>query len=137
MMDSVRMDKFLWAVRLQRTRPEAADACRLGRVQMGGQVVKAGREVRVGDVIAVQRGDDVKTVKVLALIDKRVGGKWAADCLEDVTPEEEREKARLRREARALQTAAGPVLRPSKRDRRAMEAFLEEVQQGEGGVEED
>ena len=54
-----------------------------------------------------------------------------------MTSAEEREKARLRREARALQAAAGPVLRPSKRDRRAMEAFLEEVQLSEGGVAED
>ncbi len=136
-MDSVRMDKFLWAVRLQRTRPEAADACRLGRVQVGGQAVKAGREVRVGDVIAVQSGDDVKTVKVLALIDKRVGAKAVADCLEDVTSAEEREKARLRRAEHALNAAASPLLRPSKRDRRALEAFLDEVQQGAGGLLDD
>lgn len=136
-METVRMDKFLWAVRLQRTRPEAADACRLGRVQVGGQAVKAGREVRVGDVIAVQSGDDVKTVKVLALIDKRVGAKRVGDCLEDVTSAEEREKARRRRAEHALNAAASPPLRPSKRDRRELEAFLEEVQQGEGGLLED
>lgn len=126
-MESVRLDKYLWAVRLFKTRPDATDACRLGRVEMGGQPAKAGKEVRVGDVITVTTDDLVKTIRVSALLEKRVAGKLVAGFLEDLTPPEEYEKARLRREEHALNLAASPLLRPSKRDRRLMEAFLDDI----------
>lgn len=126
-MESVRIDKYLWAVRLFKTRPDAVDACRLGRVEMGGQPVKAGREVRPGDLITVHTDDLVKTVRVTALLEKRVAGKLVAQYLEDLTPSAEYEKARLRRQEHALNLATSPLLRPTKRDRRLMEAFLEDV----------
>ena len=136
-MDSVRLDKFLWAVRLYKTRPDATDACRLGRVEMGGQAVKAGREVRVGDVISVQSDDLTKTVRVRALLDKRVAGKLVGGFLEDLTPPEEYERAKKRREEHALNLATSPPLRPTKRDRRDIDAFLDafeaEARAEEGG----
>ena len=124
-MDSVRLDKFLWAVRLYKTRPDATDACRLGRVEMGGQPVKAGRDVRVGEVISVQSDEVTKTVRVLALLEKRVAGKLVAGFIEDLTPLEEYERARKRREEHALNLATSPPLRPTKRDRRDIDAFLD------------
>jgi ribosome-associated heat shock protein Hsp15 len=124
-MVSVRLDKFLWAVRLHKTRGDAADACRLGRVEMGGQPVKAGREVRVGEVITVISDDLTKRVRVLALLDKRVAAKLVPGFLEDLTPPEEYEKARLSREEHALNLATSPPLRPTKRDRRHIDAFLD------------
>lgn len=126
-MNSVRLDKFLWAVRLFKTRPDATDACRLGRVEMGGKPVKAGRDVLSGDCITVTCDDLVKTIRVHVLLDKRVAGKLVADYMEDLTPPEEYEKARKRREEHALNLAASPVLRPGKRDRRLMQAFLNDV----------
>ena len=124
-MESVRLDKFLWAVRLAKTRPDATDACRLGRVEMGGQPVKAGRDVRVGDVIRVQSDDLTKTVRVVALLDKRVAGKQVPGFIEDLTPPEEYERAKKRREEHALNLATSPPLRPTKRDRRDIDAFLD------------
>lgn len=124
-MDSVRLDKFLWAVRLYKTRPDATDACRLGRVEMGGQPVKAGREVRVGEVICVQSEELTKTVRIVALLEKRVAGKLVAGFIEDLTPPEEYERARKRREEHALNLATSPPLRPTKRDRRDIDAFLD------------
>ncbi len=124
-MDSLRLDKFLWAVRLYKTRPAATDACRLGRVEMGGQPVKAGREVRVGEVITVQSDELTKTVRVVALLEKRVAGKLVAEFIEDLTPPEEYERARKRREEHALNLATSPPLRPTKRDRRDIDAFLD------------
>ena len=124
-MDSVRLDKFLWAVRLYKTRPDATDACRLGRVEMGGQPVKAGREVRVGEMITVQSDELTKTVRIVALLEKRVAGKLVAGFIEDLTPPEEYERARKRREEHALNLAASPPLRPTKRDRRDIDAFLD------------
>lgn len=127
-MESVRLDKFLWAVRLFRTRPEAADACRLGRVEIAGHPVRAGREIRPGDVLTVQSDELVKTVRVTALLEKRVAGKLVSGYLEDLTPPEEYEKAKARRAEHALNLATSPPLRPSKRDRRAIDAFLDEFQ---------
>ena len=124
-MDSVRLDKFLWAARLCKTRPDATDACRLGRVEMGGQPVKAGREVRVGEMITLQSDELTKTVRVVALLEKRVAGKLVAGFIEDLTPPEEYERARKRREEHALNLATSPPLRPTKRDRRDIDAFLD------------
>ena len=124
-VNPVRLDKFLWAVRLYKTRPDATDACRLGRVGMGGQPVKAGREARVGDTLTVQSDDLTKTVRVLALQDKRMAAKLVPAFLEDLTPPEEYERARKLREEHALNLAASPPLRPTKRDRRAIDAFLD------------
>ena len=124
-MESVRLDKFLWAVRLYKTRPDATDACRLGRVEMAGQPVKAGREMRVGEVITVHSDEITKSVRIAALLEKRVAGKWVAGFIEDLTPPEEYEKARKRREEHALNLATSPPLRPTKRDRRDIDAFLD------------
>ena len=124
-MIAVRLDKFLWAVRLHKTRPDATDACRLGRVEIGGQAVKAGREVRVGDQISVQSDELTKTVRVLALLDKRVAAKLVPGFIEDLTPPEEYEGAKKRREEHALNLATSPPVRPTKRDRRDIDAFLD------------
>lgn len=124
-MDSVRLDKFLWAVRLYKTRPDATDACRLNRVEMAGQPVKPAREVRAGDVISVQSDELTKTVRVRAVLEKRVAGKLVPGFLEDLTPPEEYERAKKRREQHALNLATSPPLRPTKRDRRDIDAFLD------------
>ena len=92
---------------------------------MGGQPVKAGRDVRVGEVISVQSDEVTKTVRVLALLEKRVAGKLVAGFIEDLTPLEEYERARKRREEHALNLATSPPLRPTKRDRRDIDAFLD------------
>ena len=134
-MITVRLDKFLWAVRLHKTRPEATDACRLGRVEIGGQPVKAGREVRVGEILIVQSDELTKTVKVLALLDKRVAAKLVPGFLEDLTPPEEYARAKKHREEHALNLATSPPLRPTKRDRRAIDAFLDAFE-AEARVEE-
>ena len=129
-MDSVRLDKFLWAVRLYKSRPEATDACRLGRVGIGGQPVKAGREVRVGELISAQLDELTKTVRVLALLDKRVAAKLVPGFIEDLTPPDEYERAKKRREEHALNLAGSPPLRPTKRDRRDIDAFLDAFEAG-------
>jgi ribosome-associated heat shock protein Hsp15 len=135
-MDSVRLDKFLWAVRLCRTRPEASAACRLGRVEIGGQPVRAGREVRAGEVITMLSDEITKRVRVVVLLEKRVAGKRVAEFIEDLTPPEAYERARQRREEHSLNLATSPPLRPTKRDRRDIDAFLDafeaEARQEEG-----
>jgi ribosome-associated heat shock protein Hsp15 len=123
-LSEVRIDKFLWAVRLYKTRTAAAEACRGGHVVIDQQNAKPARPVRVGDVIRARTGLLMRTVKVTGLADRRVGPKLVGNFLEDQTPASEYLKAE---EARA---AAGPVRpkglgRPTKKDRRELERMLE------------
>lgn len=127
--EPVRIDKWLWAVRLYKTRTQAADACRLSAVRIGGQEVKASREVRLGDVIEVRQPDLTRTVKVVGLLQKRVGPKLVVDFLEDLTPPEVYAAARELRQQRALAPPVAPLLKPSKRDRRMLERFFHQAEE--------
>lgn len=126
-LSSVRIDKWLWAVRLYKTRNLATDACRLQRVRIAGHEVKASREIRAGEVIEVRHPDITRTVRVVAVLEMRVGAKLVPDYMEDLTPAEELEAARRRREERSLNYATMPAVKPGKRDRRLVESFLEDV----------
>ena len=118
--ESVRIDKWLWAVRLYKSRSLAAQACHAGHVKIGGNNVKPSRDVRAGEQITVFAGRVLRTVKVLALLDQRVGAKLVSQFLEDLTPPEAyaraREKARVR-----FSTGIG---RPTKKQRRQLERFF-------------
>ena len=120
--ERVRIDKWLWAVRLYRSRSLATEACHAGHVKIAGQSVKPSREVRVGETITAQAGGLTRTVRVLALLDRRVGAKVAAGFAEDLTPPEERARAREER-ARASHFPKG-FGRPTKRQRRLLEGWL-------------
>ena len=119
----VRMDKWLWAVRLYKTRTQAADACRSGHVRISGQPVKPSRFVRPGDTITAVTGEITQTVKVLAVLDTRVGAKLVEDYAENLTPPSEYAKPR----EKAFEPfgfrpkGAG---RPTKKDRRSIEGFF-------------
>lgn len=121
----VRIDKWLWAVRLYKTRSLAADACRLGKVSCGGVKVKASKEVKLGEVYEVNIDQLKRSVKVVGLLSNRVGAKDVAKYMEDLTPEEEYERIRLARSFAFEQRDRG-IGRPSKRDRRLLESFKEE-----------
>src|SRR4051794_32617451 len=89
---SVRIDKWLWAVRLYKTRSLAMAACRNGQVRIGGQPVKPAREVKLNDIIEAKTGDITRTVKVIALLERRVSAQVAKEHAEDLTPASEYEK---------------------------------------------
>ena len=120
--ESVRIDKWLWAVRLYRSRSLATEACNGGHVKIGGNKVKPSREVRTGEEITVFAGRVRRTVKVLALLDQRVGAKLVSQHLEDLTPPEE--YARAREEAAAGARFPAGIGRPTKKQRRQLERFL-------------
>lgn len=126
--DSVRIDKWLWAVRLYKSRSLAADACRFKAIRMSGQEVKASREVRAGDVIEVQQGDLVRTLRVRGVLDKRIAAKLVPDFLEDLTSPEIYEAERIRRQQRAMAPPIAPLFRPSKKDRRLLERLQAQIQ---------
>jgi ribosome-associated heat shock protein Hsp15 len=122
MPERVRIDKWLWAVRLYRSRSLATEACHAGHVKIAGQSVKPSREVRVGETITAQTEGLTRTVRVLALLDRRVGAKVAAEFAEDLTPPEERARAREERtQATHFPKGFG---RPTKKQRRLLEGWL-------------
>ena len=118
--EDVRIDKWLWAVRVFKTRTLATEACRAGHVKVAGHPVRAARPVRIGETIEAQVGDLHRTVKVLGLLPTRVGAQVAKDFAEDLTPPEEYQKQRDPKFRPLFIRPAGSG-RPTKKDRRDME----------------
>lgn len=116
---AVRLDKWLWAVRLYKSRSLAAEACANGKVQINGQDAKPARTVHVGDVIAARTGDIMRTVKAKGLLENRVGAKLVANYLDDLTPPEELHKPRDPNFMTPVLRPKGAG-RPTKRDRRRL-----------------
>ena len=117
-MESTRVDRWLWAVRLTKTRPDAAVACRGGHVRINERIAKPATTVVPGDRIRVRVGDTTRVVEVVRVIQKRVGAADAATCYLDRAP--------------VGPVAAAPVAvrdrgtgRPTKRDRRALDKWRE------------
>jgi len=121
---SVRIDKWLWAARLYKSRSLATEACNAGHVKIGGSSVKPARDVRVGEVIAAATGRVRRTVRVLALLEQRVGAKRVGEFLEDLTPPEEYARAREDAPQTLLQFPRG-FGRPTKKQRRQFEKFFQ------------
>jgi len=118
----VRIDKWLWAVRIFKTRSLATDACRNGKISINGQLVKASREVKPEDEISIRQQQMTKTVKVTALLEKRVSAKLVAQFMEDLTPASEYEKVETIRAVSFIYRPKGQG-RPTKKDRRDIEKF--------------
>lgn len=114
---SARVDRWLWAIRLFKTRTAAGAACRAGHVAVNGAKVKPAAAVRVGDRVTARVGDVERDVEVLAIIETRVGAKVAVECYADHSPEREPFDV-----ARLIEGVRDPGAgRPTKRDRREME----------------
>ena len=119
-MEEVRIDKYLWAIRVYKTRSEATDACNGGKVRLNGIDPKPSKAVHPGDVIVIRKGAVTYTFKVLALVDKRQGAKLVPQYAENLTPQEELDKLRAPVETFFLKRDRGAG-RPTKKDRRQME----------------
>lgn len=120
----VRIDSFLWAVRLYKTRSLATEACKKGRVAIDGVNVKPARLVKVGDLIEVRRPPITYAYKVLALAKNRMGAKLVEGYIENVTPQEQLEQLELKRISGFIDRAKGEG-RPTKRDRRALDSWAQ------------
>lgn len=126
MMEEVRIDKYLWSIRVFKTRSEATDACKGGKVRVNGADIKPSKAVKVGDVIVARKGAVAYTYKVLELIDKRQGAKLVPRYAENQTPEEELAKLRAPVETFFLKRDRGAG-RPTKKDRRQMDSLWDEL----------
>ncbi|MBI2497680.1 MAG: RNA-binding S4 domain-containing protein [Opitutae bacterium] len=118
-MDDPRLDKWLWCVRVFKTRPHATAACRAGHVLIGDLEAKPGRDVHVGETLTVRVGVITRTLKVLGLPRSRVGAKQVPGFMEDLTPAAEYERAKQAGIEHLLARQRG-LGRPTKKDRRDM-----------------
>ena len=128
-MGEVRIDKWLWAVRVFKTRSLATDACKMNRVSINGQLTKPSRLVKEGDVISVRKPPIEYSFKVLRVLNNRVGAKLVPEYMENVTPKEQYDILELQRLSRFVDRAKG-LGRPTKKDRRDMESFIENMPAG-------
>jgi ribosome-associated heat shock protein Hsp15 len=119
----VRVDKYLWAMRIYKTRSIATDACKCGRVKMNGVEVKPSRMFHVGDIFTVRKGPITYTYRVLQLWGNRLGAKMVPEYLQDITPKEQLELLELARYAAQSGRDRGTG-RPTKKDRRDIEQFF-------------
>jgi ribosome-associated heat shock protein Hsp15 len=120
---SARIDKWLWAVRLFRSRSAAIAACHAGQVKIAGARVKPAREIRPGDTLAVLAGGVQRTVRVRAAIEQRVGAAVVPECLEELTPLAEFERARMAHQQQATAPFHDGGGRPTKKQRRELDAL--------------
>ncbi len=120
MGNDVRIDKFLWAVRLFKTRSLAAEACKKGRVRISELEVKASRTLKIGDVIEVKKPPITYSYKLIALLQNRVSAKLVADYIENLTSEEEMMKLEKNRFGGFFYREKGAG-RPTKKERRVID----------------
>ncbi|MFK5856973.1 MAG: S4 domain-containing protein [Bacteroidota bacterium] len=118
-MDTVRIDKWLWAVRLFKTRSQASEACKGGKVKIGSQNAKASRDVKVDEIIEIQLQHIKRKVKIIKVVKNRVAAKFVHELLEDLTPVEEYEKLEMMKQLNTEKRDRG-IGRPTKKDRRTI-----------------
>ena len=122
MAEEVRIDKYLWSIRVYKTRSDATDACKGGKIRINGADIKPSRNVRSGDVITVRKGAVTYTYRVISPIDKRQGAKLVSEYAENLTPQEELDKLRAPVETFFLKRDRGSG-RPTKKERRQMDSL--------------
>ena len=128
MEEVARIDKWLWAARIFKTRSIAVDACKNGRVTIGGISVKPSHVVKAGEVVAVRKPPVTYSFKILKTIEQRVGAKLLPEIYENVTTPDQYELLEMNRISGFVDRARGTG-RPTKKDRRAMDEFfnMEEI----------
>lgn len=120
MTEGIRIDKWLWAVRIFKTRSQATEQCKRGRVMIDGEAVKPSRHIRLGDRIEVRKGPVLHRYEVTGLIQKRVSAKIATEHVTDHTPQEELDRVHHIQESAFYRRERGSG-RPTKKERRLLD----------------
>ena len=136
MNNEARIDKWLWAARIFKTRTIAAAACKKGQVSLGGVQLKASRMIKAGDVVSVRKPPITYSFRVLQPIERRVGAKLIPEVLENVTTPDQYELLEMSKISGFVGRAKGTG-RPTKKDRRSLEDFRNEVPEFFGDFELD
>ena len=121
----VRIDKWLWAMRVFKTRSISTDACKKGRVSIGGATAKPSRTVRVGDVVDVRKPPVTYTFRVKALTESRLGARLGPEYLENITPKAQYDMLEMVRISGFVDRQKG-LGRPTKREGRELAAFRQQ-----------
>ena len=124
MTDIARIDKWLWAARIFKTRSIAADACKNGRITIKGVNVKPSHTIKVGEIISVKKPPITYSFEVLQTIEKRVGAKLIPEVYKNVTDAKQYELLEMSRISGFVDRARGTG-RPTKKDRRQLDAFVD------------
>lgn len=119
---SVRIDKYLWCVRLSKTRSKATELVKKGKVKLNNEDVKPSREVNIGDTVSIIKHTTTFSYKIKDLLKNRVGAKLVDEYVIDVTPQSEIDKYKTYQAAQASYRSHGTG-KPSKKERRALESF--------------
>lgn len=136
MADIARVDKWLWAARIFKTRSIAADACKNSRVTINGINVKPSHMIKAGETISVKKSPVIYSYKVLKCIEQRVGAKLIPEVYENVTDPKQYEILEMSRISGFVDRARGTG-RPTKKDRRAIDAFVEPAMFGFDDYDDD
>ena len=123
MAEQARIDKWLWAARIFKTRSLAAEACKNGRVTIGNVNVKPSHMVKVGETVSVRKPPSTCSFKILQTIEQRVGAKLIPEIYENVTTPDQYELLEMNRISGFVDRARGTG-RPTKKERRALDAFI-------------
>jgi ribosome-associated heat shock protein Hsp15 len=124
MENEVRIDKWLWAVRIYKTRSLATEACRKGHISIAGVQVKPSRNLRAGEILKVRKAPITRTFRVLQLAEKRMAASLVASHLEDITPPEELDLLDMQKNMRWITRDPGTG-RPTKKERRDLDDFFD------------
>lgn len=122
-MPEARIDKWMWAARIFKTRTVAAEACKKGRINLNGAQAKPARMVKAGDIIQVRKPPVTYSFKVLQPIEKRVGAKLVPEIMENITTPDQYELLEMSKISGFVNRAKGTG-RPTKKDRRDLEEFF-------------
>ena len=125
MAEQSRIDKWLWAVRIYKTRSIAAEACKKGHVSIGDRTAKPAHNVKTGDIVNVKKTPVTYSFKVLKCAENRVGAKLVPELMENVTPQEQYEILEMSRMSGFVGRARGTG-RPTKKERRDLDQFVGE-----------
>ena len=136
MTDVARIDKWLWAARIFKTRSIAADACKNGRVTISGTNIKPSHTIKVGEIINVKKPPITYSFEVLQTIEKRVGAKLIPEVYKNVTDAKQYELLEMSRISGFVDRARGTG-RPTKKDRRQLDAFVDPALFGFDDFEDD
>jgi len=125
MAEKVRIDKFLWSVRLFKKRTDATSACSKNAILVNEMPVKASRKISIGDKISVKNHVIFKVYKVIGLLEKRVGAKLVEKYITEITPEDDLFKLKMHQEFQKVAPKRDKPGRPTKKDRRELDDFFD------------
>lgn len=125
MSEQARIDKWLWAVRIYKTRSIAAEACKKGHISIGERTAKPANNVRIGDIVKVKKAPITYSFKVLQCAEHRVGAKLVPELMENITPQEQYEILEMSKISGFVDRMRGTG-RPTKKERRDLDQFVED-----------